>query len=99
MGKEAKCQWCGKRILWIPGLEGKQIPVEAALAPYHRMPPEIAPIIMFTGQGGRIPCEILSEERAGEADGFAHKYHACLKKPAKQQKMTWREKRKIEYGF
>lgn len=93
MAGETVCIWCGARILWIPGAGGKQIPVEARFTPYRRTERN-NPDVLFTGAGGRIPCEILPEDRDREATGFAHRYHACPKKPVfrKRKPLTRKEK-------
>lgn len=91
--REAKCRWCGKRIYWIRTERGP-MPIEAAWTPFKRRTDGAAAPALYTNEGVRIPCVILPESRAGEADGFAHVYHFCAKKPVwhRPRPLTRREK-------
>ena len=87
--------YCGARILWIPGPGGRPIPIEAKFTPYRRTKGE-GPNLLYTSEGGKIACEVLPEERDREANGFAHMYHFCTKKPVRKLKrpLTRREQYK-----
>ncbi len=87
------CRYCGIPIRWVR-CEGRLLPLEERLRPYRNDPDGNAGQARFTGEGAKIPCEWLPEERAGEADGFGLRYHYCLKKPIEQRKrpLTRREK-------
>ena len=94
--RETKCKFCGKRIYFVATERGK-IPVEAGWTPFRRR--DGTGQALYTNEGMKIPCEILPEERAGEAEGFAHIYHFCAKKPVyhRPRPMTRREKFKEMY--
>jgi hypothetical protein len=95
----SKCTWCGAEILWIHGPEGKRLPIENGFTPYKRHSGEGWCNRLYTSAGGVIPCMILPESRAEEADGYAHKVHLCAKKPIyhRPRPMTRREKYKAMY--
>lgn len=73
------CRYCGRQIIWTTNSAGKRIPLENALTPYKQSDkPNRA---LYTGGGTKILCETLPEGQEAEAEGFAHEYHFCPKKP------------------
>lgn len=91
--RETKCKYCGARIYWIRTERGT-IPIEAGWTPFkHRTDGAMAPAL-YTNEGVKIPCVILPESREKEADGFAHIFHFCPRKPInhRPRPLTAREK-------
>ena len=95
----SKCAWCGRPIIWIRGPDGKKMPIENGFTPYRRHDGRGWCNKLYTGAGGVIECHILPEDRADEADGFAHMFHICPKKPSyhRPRPLTRREKFKAQY--
>lgn len=95
--RETKCKYCGARILWIRTERGP-MPIEAGFTPFKKRTDGGPAPALYTAEGVRIPCIILPESRAGEADGFAHIYHFCAKKPVnhRPRPLTAREKYRRE---
>lgn len=91
--KDTKCRYCGRRIFFVRDGE-RRIPCEAEFTPYKRRPADGTAPILWTAQGLKIYADPLPEERAVEADGWAHIGHVC---PAgsryrRQRPMSKREK-------
>ena len=89
----SKCRYCGKDIYWIVN-EGRRLPIEAGWTPFKRRNDGARSPALYTNEGVKILCVILPESRAKEADGFAHIYHFCAKKPVnhRPRPLTAREK-------
>ena len=93
--KETRCRWCGKPILFAPGKDGRQIPIDSKLKPYSRtIPIGGYPTTLFTIEGGRITCVELPEEWEDQADGYAHRMHICrgmprYGRPARRDRRGW----------
>ena len=77
--KDKPCIYCKKRIMFVPTERGV-IPVEAGWTPFKKVDGQNLQAL-YTNDGFKIPCVILPEERADEAEGFAHIAHLCAKKP------------------
>ena len=93
--KETKCKYCGKRIYFVPTERGLR-PVEAGWTPFRRGGTGQH---LYTNEGLKIPCEILPESRADEAEGYAHIFHFCPRKPIyhRPKPLTAREKYRERY--
>lgn len=78
--KEAKCRYCGKRILWLNGPAGR-FPVEAGLTPWRKAADGEPHQTMFTNMGGIL--RGCAETDDLHAEGYAHKFHfAGCRRPA-----------------
>lgn len=88
------CRWCGRPIIWVNAPTGR-IPVENELTPYKRR--SSGGTTMYTAEGARVNCEILPDSREREADGYAHRYHFCAKRPVNYKPPSKRELEREEY--
>lgn len=95
MPNPVPCRWCGRPILWVDTVSGR-VPIENELTPYRR-PKNGGLNLLYTGEGGRISCEILPDSREKEAEGFAHRYHFCARRPANYKTPSKRETEREEY--
>ncbi len=92
--EEKRCAGCGARIQWAPGLSK---PIESGWTGYTRHPEDgKCSDVLFTAEGGRINCRILSPERDDQIEGWAHKLHFC---PGgrRYREPTEREKSREDY--
>ena len=88
------CRWCGRPIIWVNAPTGR-IPVENELTPFKRR--SSGGTTMYTAEGARVSCEILPDSREREADGYAHRYHFCAKRPLNYKPPSKRELEREEY--
>ena len=99
--KECKCKYCGARILWITSPEGRRIPIESRWTPYkdRRFDGSTTAPALWLPDGARIPCTPLPEDRADEAEGYAHMGHVCPAgyRPRKKRPLTRREMYREEW--
>jgi len=80
--RETKCRYCGRSILFVVDTRtGRRIPIEARFTPFKRRTDGASAPVLYTNEGVRIPCIVLSEEREQEADGCAQQFHFCPAKP------------------
>ena len=87
-----RCQWCGEPVRWVRSGD-KWILIEERLTPYQKTERDDGRYV-YTGEGYPIPGVPLPEERADEADGFRHRRHWCMKKPALPRPRTLSRKDK-----
>ena len=95
MANTVPCRWCGRPIIWVNSGNGR-IPVENELTPYKR-PKKGGVNLLYTSEGGRISCEILPDSREREAEGFAHRYHFCARRPVNYKAPSERETAREKY--
>ena len=95
MPNPVPCRWCGRPILWIDTVNGR-IPVENEMTPFRR-PKNGGLNLLYTAEGGRISCEILPDSRSREAEGYAHRYHFCARRPVNYKAPSKRETAREEY--
>lgn len=90
--KEKTCVWCGRRILFAAGPDGRKLVLDSRLTPYRRVTERERGPYLYDKNGNRLPAEPLPYEREAEAEGYGHTAHFCSGPPRRPRPLTKKEK-------